>query len=396
MEEVLYAPKLGYYNSSNPIGASGDFFTSPSAHPIFGALLAIQIQEMWTTLGKPNPFTVLEFGAGAGLLGRDILSFIESNHPEFSRQVNYVFVDRVGPAYSDTPKANWVLTNNFPFKNITGCIISNELFDSFPVHRFKIQNRKIHEILVNWGPDGFTEILSEIDSPSLLKCAKYNGIHHLPDGFEGELSLQPPIWLEGAIASLNRGFILTIDYGGRKEDLYSSQNHSGTLRCFYNHMVVRNPYQRVGQQDITSNVNFSALIDSGMAKEVPTLALTTQREFLINLGMGDFLTALARTQAADKSYPFPVLTQKEYLANRMAAIQLINPEGLGAFKVLIQAKDVRDTQLGGINPKNTLTGVKNLGFVSSYLPLRDQERTPLFEGRFPEQALIPDDIWPWS
>lgn len=396
MEEVLYAPNLGYYNSFNPIGASGDFFTSPSAHPIFGALIAIQIQEMWTILGKPDPFTVLEFGAGQGLLGRDILSFIKSNHPKFFTQLNYVLIDRVEPTHYENSKADRILTNHFPFKNITGCIISNELFDSFPVHRFKIQNGTFHEILVNWGPNGFTEVLREIKSPSLLGYLNDNGIHNLPDGFEGEISLQPPIWLESAIASLNHGFILTIDYGGRKEDIYSSRNYSGTLRCFYKHMVVGNPYQRIGQQDITSNVNFSALIDSGKAKGVPTLALTTQREFLINLGMGDFLKALAQSQLPNQANFIPALSQKEYLANRMAALQLINPDGLGAFKVLLQGKDVPDSQLCGINPRNEPSGVNPRGFASAYLPVRDQERTPLFEGRFPDQALIPDDIWPWG
>jgi SAM-dependent MidA family methyltransferase len=352
---------------------------------------------MWKILDRPKTFTILEFGSGQGLLSKDILTFIESNYPAFAKQVRYVLIDRIKPFSKPQPKnAEWVLANKSPFKGVTGCIISNELLDSFPVHRFKIQNNKIYEILVNTSPNGFTEIAREIDSTPLLDYLKDISAHNLPDGFQGEIGLESSVWLNSAIASLDRGFILTVDYGATKEDLYSSQNLSGSLRCFYNHTVTGNPYQRIGKQDITSNVNFSALMDIGEVKGLSTLGITTQREFLSNLGMGNFLTALSQTQLSNNPQLFPALSQKEYLANRMAALQLMDPQGLGAFKVLIQSKRVKSPQLSGIHPKNNAPTITDSAFTGLNLPLRDQDRTPLFEGRYPDQALIPDDIWPWS
>lgn len=396
MEEALYSPEGGYYNSPNRIGASGDFFTSPSAHPIFGALIAIQVTEMWEVLGKPKPFTILEFGAGQGLLSNDLVSCLKFTRNELFENLNYVAVDRSTYSVVHNPKVNWILSNGSPFTKITGCIISNELLDSFPVHRFKIQDKQIKEILVGVSEHEFTEILSEVAHPELREYLNKDYFGEFPDGFQGEVNLMISPWLKSIADSLERGFILTIDYGATEEKLYSLQNFSGSLRCFYNHTITGNPYQRIGQQDITSNVNFSSVIELGEMYGLTTLGLTTQREFLTNLGVADFLYSLAQRQRPNNSPKIEVLTQKEYLANRMATLQLLDPDGLGAFKVLIQGKQVTALQLSGIQSNSKPSETQNLTFPSSYLPLRDSNRTPLFEGRFPDQALIPDDIWPWA
>ena len=68
MDIALYCPDDGYYRYSNPVGPKGDFYTAPGAHPAFGALLAIQIYQMWSLMGKPDPFWIIEVGAGSGLL----------------------------------------------------------------------------------------------------------------------------------------------------------------------------------------------------------------------------------------------------------------------------------------------------------------------------------------
>ena len=74
MEVALYHPDRGYYTSGEQIGAGGDFYTSPAVHPAFGALLSVQLFQMWELLGRPTDFTVVETGAGNGLLCRDILT----------------------------------------------------------------------------------------------------------------------------------------------------------------------------------------------------------------------------------------------------------------------------------------------------------------------------------
>ena len=72
MDLALYWPRGGYYSSGDPIGPGGDYYTSPQVHPVFATLLAVQLFQMWELLDRPDPFTVVELGAGNGLLGRDL------------------------------------------------------------------------------------------------------------------------------------------------------------------------------------------------------------------------------------------------------------------------------------------------------------------------------------
>ena len=94
MGVALYWPHGGYYSSGGNIGASGDFFTSPLAHPTFGALIAVQLYQMWLALDRPELFTVLEPGSGDGLLCRDILTFSETLPDGFKDALRYLCVDR--------------------------------------------------------------------------------------------------------------------------------------------------------------------------------------------------------------------------------------------------------------------------------------------------------------
>ena len=94
----LYHPGGGYYTSGERIGAAGDYYTSPSAHPAFGALLAAQMFQMWELLGRPRPFTVAEPGAGNGLLCRDIASAAPGLPDGFADSLRYVCLDLRGNA----------------------------------------------------------------------------------------------------------------------------------------------------------------------------------------------------------------------------------------------------------------------------------------------------------
>ena len=94
MELALYHPAGGYYTSGDPVGSGGDFYTSPTVHPAFGALLAVQLYQMWQLLGQPAPFTVVEPGAANGLLCRDILSAANGLPSGFADSLRYVCVDR--------------------------------------------------------------------------------------------------------------------------------------------------------------------------------------------------------------------------------------------------------------------------------------------------------------
>ena len=177
MELALYHPTLGYYSSGpDPIGAEGDFYTSPGAHPAFGALLAIQLSDMWDKLGNPSPFYAVELGAGTGLLAADILEFAPHLSPAFSDALNYVTIDR--RAVHTVFNAHPVISDALPARNITGCILSNEYFDALPVHRVIMRDGLLREIYVGLEGNTLVELIAEPSTPLLQQ--KINRPQHHP------------------------------------------------------------------------------------------------------------------------------------------------------------------------------------------------------------------------
>ena len=75
MELALFWPNGGYYSNPDNIGPKGDFYTSPSAHPAFGALVCVQVFQMWQLLDCPPTFWLVEMGAGGGLLCHDLVEY---------------------------------------------------------------------------------------------------------------------------------------------------------------------------------------------------------------------------------------------------------------------------------------------------------------------------------
>jgi SAM-dependent MidA family methyltransferase len=123
--------------------------------------------------------------------------------------------------------------------------------------------------------------------------------------------------------------VLTIDSGYPTAELYAPKRHDGTFLCYFQHTVVDDPYTRVGAQDMTAHVDFGALERAGAAASLQTLGLTEQSQFLIDLGLGDLLVA-SQT---------PGRALDAYLADRSAVLALIDPGGMGRFRVLVQGKN---------------------------------------------------------
>ncbi len=330
MEIALYYPD-GYYARRGRIGAGGDYFTSPTAHPAFGALLAAQIFAMWRALGCPSPFWIVECGAGDGILAVDLMEFAERQLPDFARAVRYVAIDRMSArSRPSTPAGvSWAASTALPLRGVVGCVVSNELIDAFPVHRFQIEGGRPLEVFVAAGADGsFTERLREPTTP-LIAERLAPALARLPDGYRGEVNAGIDGWAASAAAALDRGFALTIDYGDEAGELYSPRRAGGTLQTHYRHTAGGSPYQRVGRQDITARVDFSALIESGRAVGLAPVFLTTQAELLTSLGirrMESYIASAGLDRAAE-------------LANLRAIRRLAAPDGLGAFRALFQEKD---------------------------------------------------------
>ena len=363
MEVALYHPG-GYYAGRGPIGAGGDYFTSPVAHPAFGALVCVQLETFWQTLGRPDSFWVVEAGAGDGVLASDIVDFASRQFPEFSEAIRYVAVDRVSPRDSSSPVngVEWVRSTGLPLSGAVGCVLSNELIDAMPAHRFVINDGRPCEVYV--GLDSEAQFAERLKEPSTAVIAeRVSSIgRQLPDGFTSEVNAEIRPWL-GAVADvLERGFVLTLDYGYEVEDLYSDERSRGTLQTYYRHTDSGSPYQRVGRQDITAHVDFTAMIDEGRAVGLRPVFLTTQREFLTSLGYARMEESLGASAIDHSVRRF----------NTRAMSRLVDPEGLGNFKVLVQDKNSGISRASDLMPSAEVTScLKAPSPTDSHLPIKE-------------------------
>lgn len=343
MAMALYHPQLGYYCSPGErLGRSGDYMTSPETGPVFGAMVGRQLREMWDVMGRPEAFDVVEGGAGTGALCVDALRWARRAAPTFFTAISYTIVDvsatlveRQRAAVSAQELADRVRWVEALPEGVEGCILSNELLDSMPVHRVTLEGGKLRELFVAWGGDRFVE---ELRPPSCAQIEAYfRRLRLMPgEGCRAEVNLDALAWMREAANSLRRGFALTLDYGYEAEEMFAPWRTDGTLLCFYRHNPSADPYTRMGRQDMTSHVDFTSVRHAGETAGLRTLGNVSQSEFLMGLGIGEAMSPPGES---------PYL--EEYYAQRRAVLELVDPAGLGRIRVLAQAKGVGDVRLTG-------------------------------------------------
>jgi SAM-dependent MidA family methyltransferase len=359
MALALYHQQYGYYIDRVRIGSQGDFFTSASLGQDFGQLLAIQFKEMWQNLGCPHPFWVVEMGAGNGELAQDILHYWQTNeHQAFIQAVKYIIIER-SPSLRQQQQellqsagnsgANfdlrWQDWSDLPTESVEGCFFSNELVDAFPVHLVQKDEHELKEVYLGVQGGELTEIVDRLSTEKLTDYFNLVGIDLLqqqyPQGYRTEVNLQEVDWLETLATKLKRGYVLTIDYGYSAEKYYRPSRSQGTLQCYYQHRRHNNPYANLGCQDITAHVDFTALELYGELFDLHKIGFTQQGLFLMALGIGDRLNELSSGK-----FSIP-----EIFKRRDALHQLIDPTGLGSYGVLIQGKNLTDSEhsLQGLN-----------------------------------------------
>ncbi len=356
MNWVLYHLEYGYYTVNHPqFGTQGDFVTSPYLGSDFGEMLAEQFFQMWEILDRPNPFTLVEMGAGQGILARDILLYLQKKYPEFYLKLNYIIIEK-SPILQQqqqkqfkneldfNPSIQWCDLDNFPNEAIRGCFFSNELVDAFPVHQVIVQNRQLQEIYVILDSQTSTEVkfketLGELSTSKITDYFKLIEIDlcspAYPEGYRTEVNLAALDWIKTLSSKLNQGFILTIDYGYPAQRYYLPSRREGTLQCYYQHRHHNDPYLNIGRQDITAHVNFTALQLYGENWGINSVGFTQQALFLMALGLGDRIAALSQPSRYSIS---------EVLQRRECLHSLIDPMGLGNFGILLQSKGLSPSQ----------------------------------------------------
>ena len=350
MEWCLYHPEFGYYQSKGvTIGKQGDYYTSPSVSPLFGHLIAKQLFQMAEILGGES-FDVVEMGGGRGFLCEDILDWAKKSFPAFYQHLRYHLIEPSPLSLKEQRerlrekeregRVFWIDPKKFVegTVQIQGCFLSNELIDAFPVHRVILDRGVLKEIYVTHRNGQFEEQCGEL-SDSRIASYFHSMDNPLEEGHKAEVNLLALEWMERVAWCLQRGFVLTIDYGYLADEIYGPGRREGTLLCYFQHQTSENPYERLGEQDITSHVNFTSLIRKGEETGLRFTGLVPQYRFLIGLGI------LGQIETLGKQ-----LSELDGLKLRLSLKSLIEPEmGMGeVFKVLVQHKGIDQPQLDGL------------------------------------------------
>ena len=346
MQLVLYHPQHGYYaSSSNRISKSGDFLTSPHLADDFGEMVAIQLYQFWEILGHPSIFTIVEMGAGQGLLASQILSYSRQEYPDFFESIDYLIIEAASAMIVEQKdrlksfSVRWCEWVEIDDHSIVGCFLSNELIDALPVHQVVTIDGTLQEIYVSIEHHNLTETIGELSTDRLNQYWQLNNINLLtnryPNNYRTEVNLAALDWLEIVDRKLQRGYILSIDYGYTADRYYNPMRSQGTLQCYHQHSYHNDPYINIGHQDLTAHVDFTAIQNYGERLGLNTQGITQQGIFLMALGLVDRIAEISHSNKDLKSL----------LIRRQNLHQLIDPMGLGKFLILLQSKALTATEL---------------------------------------------------
>lgn len=341
MELALYHPEHGYYLApERRPGREGDFLTAPEASAYFGLTIARQIAECWERLGRPVPFTIREYGAGIGALAYDVLAGLSETIPDLAATVRYRLVEpnphRLEEALTAMADVglDGIVIGEEPggaAEPITGVVLANEVADALPVHRLVARAGELRERFVVWHDGWFAEAEGPLSAPVRGYPAYFaaEGVT-LVEGGRYDVSPAASAWFASAGLGLRRGYAITIDYGYPVADLYRAHRLEGTVRGYQRHGATDDPFVRVGRQDLTAHVDFTALQRAGEAAGMTLAGFTTQGALLASLGLGERLLELQRD---------PEATLADYASAQAVVMRLIDPGGLGRFGVLLMARD---------------------------------------------------------
>lgn len=303
MERALYEPGLGYYTGGRPPwGPGGDYITAPQVHPALGHAAARLAREVDAALGHPSPFTLVEAGGGDGSLLAALHDALAGGAPTLLERTRLVSLER-SPFLRDLQrrrlgeragKMRFIASpDELAPDEVRGGFLANELLDAFPVHRVTRRAGEVRELWVELDRESLVARPGPPSTPALQRYLTRNGVE-LADGQEAEVCLAVEDWVDSVDRCLGAGFHLVVDYGDESERLYAPQRRRGTLVCQRRFRLSDDPFQHVGDQDITAWVDFGNLRRLGDDRGWSTQGPCSLDVFLLGFGAAD----LARPDAA--------------------------------------------------------------------------------------------------
>ncbi len=311
MRRVLYHPQFGYYASRVP-GAGGDYGTSPSLTPWFGRLVAVELQRMWESIGRPDPFTVVEAGAGRADLAAGALAALGSLRGDLAGALRWRFVERfdgvaalqrrrLGPLAAS---AEWSQELAPPTGEppVSGCVIAHEVLDNFPVHLLEVApSGELCEVYVDLDQRGADQerLVQRLGPLTIAPAAGPAGAAAgLAPGRRLEVCGAVDAWVADAGRAIASGYVLIVDYGDVEPDLWV-RNPQGTVVTYGPDGFGEDPLVDPGLRDVTAEVNFSAVERAARLHGFEPEPLTCQRDWLLSLGHDDVVAGLVH--AADRA-----------------------------------------------------------------------------------------------
>ena len=344
MELCLYDPELGYYSRKvEQFGKAGDFYTSSDVHAVFGRLLARQFEEMWRVLGSPDRIEIVELGPGRGLFAQDVLGWSDKTFPDFFRALRYVLIEsssalreRINKTLArhfESGKAELAAANAFDTGATPAIVFANEFFDALPV---EILSKK-GSLRIDACDGRFIETWMQPSAEEIEFPDRYSVHPEAHERIEAPLAAQQ--YMNRIAASVQRGFLVAIDYGYAREEQLAGR-HRGTLKAIRQHSIGGSPYEAPGEQDITADVNFTALAAAAEKNGMQTHRLVTQSQFLMGIGEAN--------QFADAFEECRVPQERAKVALQLK--HLVTPAGMGeSFHVLIGSKGIEKERVESLS-----------------------------------------------
>jgi SAM-dependent MidA family methyltransferase len=301
MELALYAPGLGYYSAGAiKFGRAGDFVTAPELGTLFAECVAEAVAPVLRQIGEDAQF--VEIGGGSGafaeaaikqLMALDAMparyAILEPSADLRQRQRERLQRKLTPPVFE---RVAWL---DGPIQDAWhGVLFANEVIDALPTPRFVLRDGEVLEEYVVLDGDG-AFVRTERPADALLGAA----VRHVErqrgepfvDGYCSELLPQLPYWVQAVMGALGAGAMLFIDYGYPRREYYADERSDGTLRAFHRHRLVEDVTARVGLQDITASVDFTALAEAGTGSGFEFAGYCSQASFLIGNGLEQRLAA---------------------------------------------------------------------------------------------------------
>lgn len=335
MREALYHESAGYYMRPDAQiwGRRGDYRTSPERSELFAGTLARYVAELFDQLGRPAPFHFVECGSGDGSFAEGLLTSLQSFFPDVYSAISYLIDDVVtqsAPPVSLArfqPKVQLVKLASLE-KLHCGIVFSNELLDAFPVHRVIKKSGELLELYVGLDSTGrFACIPGPLSTPRLSEIYLQNAVETVDEQI---IEISPNIddWLTLVAKKLQKGYVITVDYGLEAAELYDPQRREGTLRAFSHHHFVE-VLERPGEHDITAHVNWTRVKAVGQRVGLEPILFERQDKFLLNAGILKELERRSDCLTSD--------AQRLRLSTGARAMLLPN-DMASSFQVLVQRR----------------------------------------------------------